>query len=149
MIMKYIIPLFIFLLTASQSFAEEQALKVHGIFRSNMVIQREKPIKIWGWATAGTKVTVKFGDKVASGTAKGKDGLWVVTFEAQKANIKGQTLTVTTGAKAVKMENILIGDVWVMNGQSNMAFGLNGVYQKHFEAAMPSLLAVPLVAFSA
>jgi sialate O-acetylesterase len=137
--MKILIALFLLLLsTACQSSPVEQTLKLHGIFRSNMVLQRDKPLKIWGWANVGSEVKVKLGE--LSATAKAGDGgLWEVTFEPQKADVKGRTLAVTASEKTIKMDEILIGDVWVMNGQSNMAYALSGVYQKDFEASMAHL----------
>ena len=127
------------LITAGASAAENQALRVHNIFGSNMVIQRQKPIRIWGWAPAGQKVSVQFGEAKAEAVAAGQEGRWEVTFPAQEANPAGQKLLVRAGEQAIEMENILIGDVWVMNGQSNMAFGLRAVYQSHFEASMAHL----------
>ena len=123
-----------FLICLTQLVAQD--LKVHGIFRSHMVIQRDKPIKIWGWAKKDSSVSVKFGDKTADTKAKGDKGLWEVTFEAQAANPKGQSIVVTSADQKVEMIDILIGDVWVMNGQSNMEFGLKAVYQNNFESAM-------------
>jgi len=100
------------------------ALKTHGIFSSNMVLQRDKPITIWGWADAGSKVSVEFGEEKAEATADGEAGRWEATFPAREADSAGRKLTVASGDDAVEMDNIVIGDVWVMNGQSNMAFGL-------------------------
>ncbi|MCG8584156.1 MAG: hypothetical protein MI757_05535, partial [Pirellulales bacterium] len=115
------------------------SLKVHGIFRSNMVLQRDKPIVIWGWASPSSEVGVSFGGQAAKGKADGKDGRWEVTFEAQSANAKGQTLTVQAGDDVIAMDNILVGDIWVMNGQSNMAFALKAVYRAGFESSMAHL----------
>ena len=112
---------------------------MHGIFRSNMVLQRDKPITVWGWAPLGTEVAVKFGKFSATGKATGKDGRWEVVFEAQAANAEGRSLKVKAGEEEVTMENILVGDVWVMNGQSNMAFGLRAVYQSAFESSQAHL----------
>ena len=120
------------------SFAAEQ-LKVHGIFRSNMVLQRDKPITIWGWAPEGSDVTVKFGQKTQKGKAAGDKGRWEVTFEAQAANSSPQAIRVQAGDEVVEYGNIVIGDVWVMNGQSNMAFALRAVYQAPFESAQAHL----------
>jgi sialate O-acetylesterase len=116
-----------------------ETLKVHGIFRSNMVLQRDKPITIWGWAPVASEVKVSLGELSANGKAEGEKGRWQVTFESQPANSKGQELVVKVGEAVIRMENILIGDIWVMNGQSNMAFGLRGVYQAQFEASMAHL----------
>tara|TARA_Y100000588_G_scaffold275715_1_gene292006 strand:+ start:344 stop:2125 length:1782 start_codon:yes stop_codon:yes gene_type:complete len=114
-------------------------LKTHGIFRSNMVLQRDKPITIWGWAPAGSEVKISFGKQSAIAKAGGEKGRWQVTFESQPANSQGQELLVKAGEEVIRMENILIGDVWVMNGQSNMAFALKAVYQNALESAQAHL----------
>lgn len=126
-------------LTGVQAVRAADQLKVHGIFRSNMVLQRDKPITIWGWAPAGTEVEASLGDQSAAGKATGDNGRWEVVFDPQPANANGQTLKVQAGDQTIEMKNILIGDVWVMNGQSNMAFGLRAVYQAQFEASMAHL----------
>lgn len=114
-------------------------LKVHGIFRSHMVLQRDKPIIVWGWAPDNTSVTVSLSDQTKSVKATGEDGRWRVEFAPQPANAKGQTLKVVAGDAAIEMTDILIGDVWVMNGQSNMAFALKAVYRAPFESSMANL----------
>ena len=73
----------------SMTFSAE-TLRVHGIFRSHMVLQREKPITIWGWAPADEDVSVSFGEHRASSKVRGEDGRWEVTFSAQPANARGQ-----------------------------------------------------------
>jgi len=126
-------------IAAGAGAAENQSLRVHHIFTSNMVIQRQKPIKIWGWAPAGAKVSVQFGQAKAEAAATGQDGRWEATFQAQEANAAGLKLVVRAGDKTVEMENILIGDVWVMNGQSNMAFGLTKTLGADMEGAQAHL----------
>ena len=116
-----------------------EKLKVHGIFRSNMVLQRDKPIKVWGWAPVGTDVTVSLGAESVTSKTADESGHWETVFKAQPANTKGQTLKVQAGDDVIEMSNILIGDIWVMNGQSNMAFALKAVYQAPFEASMAHL----------
>ena len=114
-------------------------LKTHGIFRSNMVLQRDKPITIWGWAPVGSEVEVSFGKRSANAKAAEEKGRWQVTFDSQPANSRGQELVVKAGKEVIRMENILIGDLWVMNGQSNMAFALKAVYQNAFESSQAHL----------
>ena len=119
----------------SQTLVAAEQLKVHGIFRSNMVLQRDKPISVWGWAPAGRQVRVTFGEHSRDTKATGENGRWEVVFDPQPANAQGQKLQVQAGDDAIVMENILIGDGWVMNGQSNMAFALKAVYEAPLEAS--------------
>ena len=123
----------------SQQLFAAEALKLHGIFRSNMVLQRDKPITVWGWAPTGSDVSVALGELSATGKAEGDTGRWEVEFESQPANTEGQTLTVKLGKQIIEMDNIVIGDIWVMNGQSNMAFALKAVYEAPFEVSMAHL----------
>jgi len=126
------------ILLASSLFAAAATageLKVHGIFSSNMVIQRDKPIRIWGWAAPGGKVSVQFGQAKAEAAADAKAGLWEVTFPARQADANSRKLTVTAGDEKIEMDNIVIGDIWVMNGQSNMAFGLGKTMHADLEIA--------------
>lgn len=120
------------------------ALKVHSIFASNMVIQRGKPIRIWGWAKPGQAVSVQLGAEKAEAKAAEGKGRWEVTFPAREANAEPQTLVVVAGNEKVEMTNVVFGDVWVMNGQSNMAFGLEKVQHADMEAAQAHL---PLLRF--
>ncbi len=119
--------------------AENGSLRVHNVFGSNMVIQRDKPITVWGWAETGQKVLVRFGTAKAESTADKREGRWEVTFSARQANATGQKLKVTSGDAIIEMDNILIGDVWVMNGQSNMAFGLAKTYRADMETTAANL----------
>jgi len=127
------------LLLAGVLTAAAEPLKLHGVFRSNMVLQRDKPVTIWGWATQGKDVEVSFGSLAATGKATGEMGRWEVVFEAQPANANPQRITVKSGDEVVEMDNILLGDVWVMYGQSNMAIGLKTTFEGPFEASMAHL----------
>jgi sialate O-acetylesterase len=115
---------------------QSKAFKLHNIFGSDMVLQRGKPIMVWGWAKPGSKVTVSLGKESAEATAaaaapievfgyeeayKGL-GTWEATFPAREASTEAITLAATSGGETITLDNILVGDVWVMSGQSNMAF---------------------------
>lgn len=123
----------------SASLSATAALKVHGIFGSHMVIQRDKPIQVWGWADVGAEVSIRFGNDSSTATAAAYGGLWKVTFPARAADSNGVNLTVKSGGEIIAMEDILIGDVWVMNGQSNMAFGLAKTTEADMESAQAHL----------
>lgn len=120
------------------------ALKVHSIFASNMVIQRDKPIKVWGWAKPGQTVSVQLAGERADAKAGEGKGRWEVTFPARPASMEPQTLAVVAGEAKVAMTNVVVGDVWVMTGQSNMSFPLDKVLESDIEAAQAN---VPLLRF--
>jgi sialate O-acetylesterase len=98
-----------------------KSLCVSNVFQSNMVIQRNEPIAIWGWATPGEKITVSFAGKTGETTARA-DRSWKVTLTPVPANSTQQVITVKGKDKTLKLENILVGDVWILGGQSNMEF---------------------------
>lgn len=111
-----------------------KGLCLHNLFQSNMVVQRDKPVGLWGWADAGEKVTVTLAGKSETATA-GKDRSWKVTFPAMPANAQPITVTVKGKSKALTLQNVLVGDVWVLGGQSNMEFPLSKVENGTLEIA--------------
>jgi sialate O-acetylesterase len=118
---------------------QARSLKLHAIFDSDMVLQRGKPITIWGWTKPGETVSVQLGNDEAEAKAAAEKGRWEVTFPAREASADPQTLTVTSGGEEVEMGNIVVGDVWVMYGQSNMAFPLKQVTNRDTESAQANL----------
>lgn len=101
-------------------------------FQSNMVLQRDKPISIWGWADPGENVTVSFAGNSGSATA-GQDRAWKVTLDAQPVNATSQAMTIKGKSKTLTLDNILLGDVWILGGQSNMEFPLEKVENGNLE----------------
>ncbi|GHT46243.1 hypothetical protein FACS189454_07080 [Planctomycetales bacterium] len=93
-------------------------VKLPEIFATNMVVQQEMPVSVWGWADADEEITASF-DGQSVKTVTGKDGKWSLKLQALKANAKPQTFTVR-GKNEIKLENVLIGEVWLCSGQSNM-----------------------------
>src|SRR6185295_19383918 len=90
----------------------------------HMVLQRDKPLPIWGWADAGEEVSVRLDKAQATATAD-TQGRWQVVLPAMKADGKPHHMTVT-GKNKIEIANILIGEVWVGSGQSNMEFTVGG-----------------------
>jgi sialate O-acetylesterase len=109
-----------------------EALCVSNVFQSNMVLQRDKPITIWGWADAGEHVTVRFKGREQSTTAA-EDRTWRITLPAMAASSDPQTLTVAGSTETLPLNNILVGDVWVLGGQSNMEFPLSRIENGQLE----------------
>ncbi len=94
--------------------------KVSGAFSSHMVLQREKPIRVWGFSDKpGSRVAGSFmGETVA--TAVGEDNRWMLTFSAHAYTREGQIMMISDDRDhTVLFEDILIGDVWLIGGQSN------------------------------
>lgn len=103
-----------------------EGLCVSNVFQTNMVLQCDKPISIWGWADAGGKVTVSFGGNEKETTAA-EDRSWKVILPAIAASSEPRRLTVKGETKTLTLSNILVGDVWVLGGQSNMEFPLDRI----------------------
>ncbi len=97
----------------------ESGLAMARIFSDGMVLQREEPINVFGYANDGATVTVTLGDSTATATAT--DGEWRVTLPAMDAT-KGLTLSVSCGEDNLKFENVDIGEVFVVSGQSNAQY---------------------------
>ena len=91
------------------------------IFTSNMVLQRDKQIKIWGWGVKGETVMVNFNGQTSK-TKTGKDGSWQLTLQPMAYG--GPYNMTLSGKNKITLNNILIGDVWICSGQSNMEFVL-------------------------
>ena len=120
--MKKFLLLAVILLTAS--FAEAE-ISLPQLFQSGMVLQRGKTIPIWGKATPGELVTVRFNKKQYATTAD-TNGNWRIKLPKMKA---GGPYTLTVGNQV--LTNILIGDVWLLSGQSNIDVTIERVYPQY------------------
>lgn len=98
-------------------------LKIPEVFTDNMVIQRNKPIPVYGIADANEQVSVTFNQKTLRSTANAS-GKWKVEFPAAIHGGPYQ-IRINSSSKEIVLKNILIGDVWLCSGQSNMAFTLS------------------------
>jgi len=92
------------------------------LFADHAVLQRDKPLPVWGTADAGEKITVTFHGRVGATTAA-SDGRWIVLLEPLPADPIGTDLVVA-GKNTVALSDILIGEVWLCSGQSNMEFAV-------------------------
>jgi sialate O-acetylesterase len=98
-------------------------LQLPTIFTSHMVLQRNKPLTVWGKADAGKNVSVALGDETVSATASAA-GDWSVTLKARKASTTPVSMTVSSAGESRTIDDILVGDVWIGSGQSNMEWSL-------------------------
>ncbi|WP_437231023.1 sialate O-acetylesterase [Planctomicrobium sp. SH661] len=122
------------------------AVRTPAVFGSGMVLQRDMPVPVWGWGEPGEEVTVTFRDQSQS-TKTDADGKWIVKLaplsvgEPADLTVKGQnTLT---------FKDVLVGEVWICSGQSNMQWSVNSSLDPDLEKAAANhpqirLFAVPL-----
>lgn len=96
-------------------------LTMAGIFGDHMVVQANAAVPVWGWSHAGDAITVTLGKESASTTAV-SDGRWSVRLKPQPASGQPQELVVKGSKKTLAFKDVLLGEVWLASGQSNMAF---------------------------
>src|SRR5829696_2614835 len=105
-------------------------VKLPRLIRDSMVLQRDTKINVWGWAGAGEKVLVRFNNKTYK-TTTGKDGKWIVQLQPTKA---GGPYTMNIDASNhITLKDILVGDVWLCSGQSNMVHQM-GIHDVLYDA---------------
>src|SRR3954466_2252203 len=112
--------LLVFLFSVTQTFANVSLPK---IFADNMVLQRNKAIPIWGWADPNEKITVQFDHQTKSFTAD-KNGDWKINLDKESAG--GPFQLIVKGNNKVTFSNVLVGEVWICSGQSNMEMPIEG-----------------------
>ena len=129
-----LLPVLTVLIAAVAVSAPAAELKLAAIFGDNMVLQQNQSVPVWGWSDPGDAVTVAFGGRTAA-TRAGADGKWLVKLAKLKADARPQSLVVTWSSPAAlrgsaagtalqvfskMLTNILVGEVWLASGQSNM-----------------------------
>ena len=109
-------------------------LELPALFGDQMVLQRERAVPVWGWAEPGEQVTVEFAGqtKTTTGDVNGK---WLVKLEAMPASAEARTLKVNS----LMIADVLVGEVWLASGQSNMGYTLS----PQFDAALAWALQMP------
>ena len=114
------------LITVSTARAD---VKLHGLFSDHMVLQRNATVPIWGWADEGESVTVEFrGEKT---TTVAKNGKW--TIHLKKLSAGGPDDLKVTGKNSITLQDVLVGEVWIASGQSNMEWSMRNSYQPDLE----------------
>jgi sialate O-acetylesterase len=107
-------------------------VKLPGVFGDQMVLQRDRELPVWGSAAPGEKVTVSMAGQTLS-TVAGNDGRWLVRLKAIPAG--GPHQLVVRGRNAIELADVLVGEVWLCSGQSNMAMAVSGVVNAPEEIA--------------
>ena len=122
------------LLTLSAALPQPASAEVRlpRIFGSHMVIQQEKPINIWGWSQPNEMLTVQFGNEKQDVRANDR-GEWKLALPAMKSG--GPYTLAVSGSSRVEFEDVMVGEVWLCSGQSNMEMGIGGVKDGKAEVA--------------
>jgi sialate O-acetylesterase len=101
----------------------QASVKLPSIIGDNMVLQRDQPLPIWGWAEQGEEVTVQIAGQTH--TAKADDeGRWKVVLDKLQTGEPLEMIVKTSSGEVLKVRNILVGEVWICSGQSNMEMGI-------------------------
>lgn len=111
---------FLAFLFAASAFASA-AVRLGSPFGSNMVLQQGRPVPVWGWADPGDEIVVEFAGQEKSGTADAT-GRWQIALDPMSASFESRTMVI--GRKnsnvVIPLPNVLVGEVWLCGGQSNM-----------------------------
>lgn len=116
---------------ATLLFAATASAELHlpAIFSDHMILQRGAPAPVWGTADAGSSVTVRFAGQTQTATAA-PDGRWLLRLDSLEASAEPRELTVQSqlgdASETVRYSDVLVGEVWLMSGQSNMEMPLKG-----------------------
>ncbi|MDO4574485.1 MAG: sialate O-acetylesterase [Planctomycetia bacterium] len=115
--------LFVFLAVVGLTASALADVRLPKAFTDNAVLQRDVPVNVWGWADAGEEVTVSFNGSTANAIAC-EGGKWSVKLPAMAAFCDGKELVVK-GKNEIRLQNVVVGEVWICSGQSNMEMPLN------------------------
>ena len=113
------------------------------VFSTHMMLQRDQAVPVWGWAAAGEKVTVKFAGQEKTATP-GRFGRWEVRLDKLAASAEPRVLEVA-GNNTLRIQDVIVGDVWICSGQSNMEWSLNGSMNAPAEIAAAKYPAIRLL----
>lgn len=115
------------------------------VFSDHMVLQRNQPNKVWGKAKAGEKVTVKIGDQNHAATADSA-GMWQVMLSPLAVG-GTHTLEISGAKNTIRIVDVLVGEVWVCSGQSNMAWKVSNAYDPDLEALAANYPQIRMINF--
>jgi sialate O-acetylesterase len=96
-------------------------LVLPAMFTDHMILQREQAVPVWGWSDAHAEVTVRFSGQTKRATADSA-GKWAVKLDAMNKELRPQTMTVAAGKAQIEIRDVLVGEVWLASGQSNMHY---------------------------
>lgn len=120
------------LLLAAIVSAARAEVRLPAVFSDNMVLQQGVAVPVWGWADDGEVITVEFRGRRTSTTAR--NNKWSLKLPKLKAG-GPDTLAISTRDKSIKLSNVLVGEVWICSGQSNMEWPLQSAFEPEADIA--------------
>ena len=121
--MRYSFTILFFFYFLVTSLLHGETLRLAKIFTDHAVLQRDMSVPVWGWTDPRTEIQVEFAGQTKN-TSSDQAGKWKIKLDPMKANTQGQDLKVTAGDTSVTLKDILVGEVWLASGQSNMGFSI-------------------------
>ena len=123
--------------SVNRSLVDMEVFQLGSLFKNHMVLQRGMNIPVWGKATAGATITIRFAE-ITKQTTVDVDGKWRLDLASLEASFEPRTMIITSSkhSKTIEVSDILVGEVWICSGQSNMQFGINGAPE--VKALVPS-----------
>jgi sialate O-acetylesterase len=112
------------------AFTASATVRLPQLVSNHMILQRDKNINVWGWASPGERVSIQFNGKIKK-TITGTDSQWLITFPPMTAG--GPFTMIIAGKNKIILSDILIGDVWFCSGQSNMVIPMERIKEKYPE----------------
>ena len=101
-------------------------ISLPALFSDGMILQQKIAAPVWGWAPAGTQVSVQFGSQ-SKNTSVDSSGKWMLKLDPLEANAQAQELKITVGSETKTISDVLVGEVWLCGGQSNMDFTMAAI----------------------
>jgi sialate O-acetylesterase len=126
---RFLLPALLVLATLPATLRAD--VRLHGLFTDHMVLQRGMSVPVWGWADDGEEVTVTIRDQTR--TARARDGRWMVRLSPLKAG--GPDRLTVKGRNQIQLEDVLVGEVWIASGQSNMEWPMRATHDADAEVA--------------
>lgn len=109
------------------SFAGKAELRLPSHFSDSMVLQQKSDAAIWGWASEGAGISVKFNGKTYK-TKAGEDGRWEVKVATPEASYTAYQVKISGDGQTITLDDVLVGEVWIASGQSNMEMPMRGFF---------------------
>jgi len=109
------------------------------VLGDNMVLQRDRRVSVWGWAKPDENISVHFGAQKKTAIT-GRNGEWLLYLDPMPANASPADMTIAAGDTTVQLHNILVGEVWLCSGQSNMEYSMrkNSKFEKTLHGDGPA-----------